>query len=299
MQTINNPTLPRFLLNRITFKHIGWAIITLKIVLITFLLFTVLPKVKASDINLDPTFFEFILVGFIAQIIDGALGMAYGVSCSTLLLNFGVSPRVATAAVHTAEVFTTGVSGLSHLKFNNLDKKLFFRIVITGVIGAIIGAYLISDVFDGKMIKPYISAYLLMLGIVILIKGIRNKKKDEAEVKHAEVLALAGGFFDAVGGGGWGPIVTSNIINQGKNPRETIGTVNTAEFFVTFFSTGVFMFFVGIESWQIVLGLIVGGVVAAPLGAIFASKVDRRFMMITIGIVIMITSIYTIYKSLS
>jgi uncharacterized membrane protein YfcA len=299
LQTINNPTLPRFLLNRITFKHIGWAIITLKIVLITFLLFTVLPKVKASDINLDPTFFEFILVGFIAQIIDGALGMAYGVSCSTLLLNFGVSPRVATAAVHTAEVFTTGVSGLSHLKFNNLDKKLFFRIVITGVIGAIIGAYLISDVFDGKMIKPYISAYLLMLGIVILIKGIRNKKKDEAEVKHAEVLALAGGFFDAVGGGGWGPIVTSNIINQGKNPRETIGTVNTAEFFVTFFSTGVFMFFVGIESWQIVLGLIVGGVVAAPLGAIFASKVDRRFMMITIGIVIMITSIYTIYKSLS
>jgi uncharacterized membrane protein YfcA len=299
MQTLNNPTVSLFLMNRITFKHIGWAIIALKIVLITFLLVTILPKVKGSEIHLDPTFFEFILVGFIAQIIDGTLGMAYGVSCSTLLLNFGVSPRVASAAVHTAEVFTTGVSGLSHLKFNNIDKKLFFRIVITGVIGAIIGAYLISDVFDGNMIKPFISAYLLVLGFVILIKGIRNKKKQEAEVKHAEILALAGGFFDSIGGGGWGPIVTSNIINQGKNPRETIGTVNTAEFFVTFFSTGVFMFFVGIESWQIVLGLIVGGVVAAPLGAIFASKVDRRFMMITIGTVIMITSIYTIYKSLS
>lgn len=299
MQTLNNPTIPRFLMNRITFKHIGWAIITLKIVLITFLLVTILPKVKASEINIDATFFEFILVGFIAQIIDGTLGMAYGVSCSTLLLNFGVSPRVASAAVHTAEVFTTGVSGLSHLKFNNIDKKLFFRIVITGVLGAIIGAYLISDVLDGKMIKPFISAYLLVLGLVILIKGIRNKKKQEAEVKHAEILALAGGFFDSIGGGGWGPIVTSNIINQGKNPRETIGTVNTAEFFVTFFSTGVFMFFVGIESWQVVLGLIVGGVVAAPVGAVFASKADRRVMMITIGIVIMITSIYTIYKSLS
>jgi uncharacterized protein len=282
----------------LTFRHIGWAIIILKFTLIAFLLITILPQIKTSDLHIDITFFQFVVVGFIAQIIDGTLGMAYGVSCSTFLLNFGVAPRVATAAVHTAEVFTTGVSGLSHLKFKNIDKQLFLRIVVTGVIGAMIGAYLISEVFDGKIIKPYIAGYLLILGIVILVKGIRNKQKDDTGVKRAEWLALFGGFFDAIGGGGWGPIVTSNIINQGKNPRETIGTVNTAEFFVTFFSTGVFMFFVGIESWQIVLGLIAGGVVAAPVGALFASKVNRQVLMILIGIVITLTSIFTIYKSL-
>lgn len=285
-------------MNHLTFKHIGWAIIILKLILIAFLLITILPELKTSDIHLDITFFQFVVVGFIAQMIDGTLGMAYGVSCSTLLLNFGVAPRVATAAVHTAEVFTTGVSGLSHLKFKNIDKQLFFRIVITGVIGAVIGAYLISEIFDGNVIKPYIAAYLLILGIVILIKGILYKHKQETEVKRAELLALFGGFLDAVGGGGWGPIVTSNIIHQGKNPRETIGTVNTAEFFVTFFSTGVFMFFVGVESWQIVLGLIVGGVIAAPVGALFASKVNRRVLMILIGIVITLTSLYTIYKTI-
>lgn len=285
-------------MNHLTFKHIGWAIIILKLILIAFLLITILPELKTSDIHLDITFFQFVVVGFIAQMIDGTLGMAYGVSCSTLLLNFGVAPRVATAAVHTAEVFTTGVSGLSHLKFKNIDKQLFFRIVITGVIGAVIGAYLISEIFDGNVIKPYIAAYLLILGIVILIKGILYKHKQETEVKRAELLALFGGFLDAVGGGGWGPIVTSNIIHQGKNPRETIGTVNTAEFFVTFFSTGVFMFFVGVESWQIVLGLIVGGVIAAPVGALFASKVNRRVLMILIGIVITLTSFYTIYKTI-
>jgi len=285
-------------MNRITFKHIGVSIIALKLTLITFLLITILPEISMADIRIDATFFKFILVGFVAQIIDGTLGMAYGVSCSTLLLNFGVAPRVATAAVHTAEVFTTGVSGLSHLKFKNIDRKLFFRIVITGVIGAVIGAYLISEVFDGKIVKPYIAAYLLILGIVILIKGIRNKQKTETEVKRAELLALFGGFFDAVGGGGWGPIVTSNIIHQGKNPRETIGTVNTAEFFVAFFSTGVFMFFVGIESWQVVLGLIAGGVVAAPVGAYFASRINKQALMVMIGIVITLTSMFTIYKSL-
>lgn len=284
-------------MNLITFKHIGWTIVILKLGLILFLLCTILPQTKTSDIHLDSTFFTFIFVGFIAQIIDGTLGMAYGVSCSTLLLNLGVAPRVATAAVHTAEVFTTGVSGLSHLRFKNIDKELFFRIVITGVIGAMIGAYLISNVLEGNMIKPYVAAYLLILGMIILYKGIKNKQTQEKQIKRAELLAFSGGFLDSIGGGGWGPIVTSNIINQGKNPRQTIGTVNTAEFFVTFFSTGVFMFFVGIESWQIVLGLIAGGVIAAPLGALFAAKVNRRVMMIIIGIVIILTSLVTIYRS--
>jgi len=279
--------------------HIGFAIFTLKIILITYLLITVLPTVDGSSFFVDNTFILFVVVGFVAQMIDGTLGMAYGVSCTTLLLHFGVSPRVATAAVHTAEVFTTGVSGLSHIRFKNIDKRLFFRLVFPGVLGAMVGAYFISEIFDGDLIKPYIAMYLLVLGIIILVKGIRNRPKDHIDVKRAGLLALIGGFLDAVGGGGWGPIVTSNIINQGKNPKETIGTVNTTEFFVAFFSTGVFLFFVGVESWPVVLGLILGGVVAAPVGAFFASRVNKRSLMILVGIVIILTSTYTVIRALN
>jgi uncharacterized protein len=278
--------------------HIGFAILALKIVLITYLLITYLPIVDWSSVHINNTFLLFVVVGFVAQMIDGTLGMAYGVSCTTLLLHFGVLPRVATAAVHTAEVFTTGVSGLSHIRFKNIDKKLFFRLVFPGVLGAMVGAYLISEIFDGKLIKPYVAVYLLVLGIIILIKGLRNKPKEHLEVKRAGWLALIGGFLDAVGGGGWGPIVTSNIINQGKNPKETIGTVNTTEFFVSFFSTGVFLFFVGVESWSVVLGLIAGGVVAAPIGAFFASRVNKRTLMILVGILIIVTSCYTVCRAL-
>ncbi len=277
--------------------HIGFAIFTLKITLITYLLITVLPNVDWSTAHIDNTFLLFVLVGFVAQMIDGTLGMAYGVSCTTLLLHFGVLPRVASAAVHTAEVFTTGVSGLSHIRFKNIDKRLFFRLVFPGVLGAMVGAYFLSEIFDGNLIKPYVAIYLLVLGIIILIKGLQNKPKIHIDVKRAGLLALIGGFMDAVGGGGWGPIVTSNIINQGKNPKETIGTVNTTEFFVAFFSTGVFLFFVGVESWPVVLGLIVGGVVAAPVGAFFASRVNKRTLMILVGVVIIVTSCYTVYRA--
>lgn len=286
-------------MKKISLKHIGITILVLKATLIIFLLVQILPTVSINDFkNIDSQFFGFLVAGFIAQIIDGALGMAYGVSCSTLLLYFGVSPKLATAAVHTAEVFTTGVSGLSHLHLNNLDKPLFFRLLFTGVGGAMIGAYLISQVFDGATIKPFIAVYLLILGAVIITKGIRNRQKPPTRVKNAEMLAFFGGFLDAVGGGGWGPIVTSNILSQGKNPNETIGTVNTAEFFVSFFSTGVFLFFVGIQSWKIVAALIIGGIIAAPLGALFAKNAKRKTLMLLAGSVIIITSLITLYKTL-
>ena len=286
------------LMDKIRLRHIGFAIIGLKVLLVVYLMIYVFPR---ADINLsafDSTFFWFVAAGFIAQMIDGTLGMAYGISCSTILLNLGVSPKVATAAVHTAEVFTTGVSGLSHIRFRNLDKALFFTIVVFGVTGAVMGAYLISKVFDGGRIKPFISAYLFILGIVVLIKGIRNNAVEKRETKRAGVLAFFGGLFDAIGGGGWGPIVTSNLINQGKCPRRTIGTVNTAEFFVTISSTGVFMLLIGLESWKVILGLIIGGVIAAPMGAFFAAKINKRSLMILIGLVITITSGFTLIKTL-
>lgn len=279
-------------------KHIGFMIITLKTILIAFIILqlTVFSN-KGFDISFDGDFLLFVLAGFIAQLIDGALGMAYGVSCTSLLLYLGTPPVLASASIHTSEVFTTGVSGLSHIYMKNVNLKLFFKIAVPGVIGAVIGAYLLSNVLDGNMIKPYISAYLFIIGIFILIKSFRNIEfKDK--VKKVSFLGLAGGFFDAIGGGGWGPIVTSNLIFRGKTPKETIGTVNTAEFFVTFFSTGIFLFFVGIDSWKIILGLIVGGMIAAPMGAFVATKVKPRVLMFLVGLVIIITSVFTIYKSI-
>ncbi len=272
--------------------------ILLKLALILFLVLKVIYSVEGEfRLSFDQDFYLFIFVGFVAQMIDGALGMAYGVSCSTLLLNFGVPPAIATASVHTAEVFTTGASGLSHLFLKNVNKKLFFKIMSPGVLGAVVGAYLISEILDGGFIKPYVSGYLLLMGIMLVYKSFKTIVPNDKE-KRASLLGLIGGFFDAIGGGGWGPIVTSNLIFQGKTPKETIGTVNTAEFFVTFFSTGVFLFFIGIDSWQVILGLIIGGVVAAPLGAIAAKRIQPKALMLLVGSLIILISSYTIYTSL-
>lgn len=279
-------------------RHIGITIIFLKISLVAFVVLqlTVFTD-KGFNVSLDNQLLFFVLAGFVAQLIDGALGMAYGVSCSSLLLNFGIPPALASASVHTAEVFTTGVSGLSHLFLKNVNKSLFFKLAVPGVIGSATGAYLLAEIFNGNLIKPYIAAYLMIMGILILIKSFRVYKPKDT-VKKVSLLGITGGFCDAVGGGGWGPIVTSNLIFQGKTPKETIGTVNTAEFFVTFVSTGVFLFFVGVDSWKIILGLIVGGVIAAPLGAIMATKIKPKILMLLVGLVIIITSGITIFKSI-
>lgn len=287
------------LTNQLSFRHIGTAIVCLKSLAIVFFGYLLFKEIQQGTLNFDSTIWWFILAGFIAQLIDGALGMAYGVSCTTLLLNFGLPPSIASASVHTSEIFTTGVSGLSHLKFKNIDKALFFKLVFTGVLGAVIGAFLISQIFEGSAVKPYISAYLLILGCLILYKGMRNKRKENKKLKHIPQIAFLGGLLDAIGGGGWGPIVTSNIINQGKSPRTTIGTVATSEFFVTFFATAIFIFFLGVQFWQIVIGLIIGGTIAAPVGAYLVSRVRKRILMILVGILIIITSSYTIYKEIS
>lgn len=281
---------------KIKVRHITVAIVALKVLLIAIVAIKYFPNATSEDLAFDQTFFWFVLAGFLAQIVDGALGMAYGVTSNTLLLSFGASPKVASAAVHTAEVFTTGVSGLSHIRFGNFDKKLFFKLAIPGVISASIGSYLLADIFDGNIVKPYITAYLLILGIVIVLKAFKKKIPPTENTKSAPYLAMAGGFLDAVGGGGWGPIVTSNLINQGNTPAKVIGTVSTSEFFVTYFSAGILIYFVGIQSWQIILGLIIGGTIAAPLGAYITKKIPRNTLMISVGFLIIITSLYSLLR---
>ena len=276
-------------MERLRFRHITYVILALKVCIIGWLIWQFFASKSNEGFVFDEEFFLYVIAGFIAQIIDGALGMAYGVSCTTFLLHLGVPPALASASVHTAEVFTTGVSGLSHLYLKNVDKKLFIRLAIPGIIGAILGAFLLSKILDGNAVKPFIAAYLLILGILIIVKSIKEPLFKE-EIKNVSPLGFIGGLLDSIGGGGWGPIVTSNIIHRGKTPQLTIGTVNTAEFFVAFFSTGVFLFFLGFQGWKTILGLIIGGVLAAPIGAYLLRFIKPRILMFIVGLVITVTS---------
>jgi len=245
--------------------------------------------------HIDSSFFYFVLAGFIAQMIDGALGMAYGVTATTFLLSFGISPAASSASVHASEVFTSGVSGLMHLKFGNVNSKLFKKLLIPGVIGAILGAYILSSLEHyNYIIKPLVSAYTLILGVVILSKALQ-KNKVRQKIKRIFPLALAGGFLDSIGGGGWGPVVSSTLIVRGRNPRYTIGSVNLAEFFVALASSVTFITVIGLTHWTIIAGLIAGGVIAAPIAAYLANKLPTRTIMLLVGTVVIIVSLKRIF----
>ena len=243
---------------------------------------------------MDENIVIFAMVGFFAQMIDGALGMAYGVSSTTFLLSIGIPPAIASASVHTAEIFTSGVSGFFHLKFGNVDKELFKKLLIPGVIGGIFGAYILISI-PGKIIKPFVAIYLLIMGLLILRKAFKKIQEKKVRTKLFP-LGIVGGFFDAIGGGGWGPIVTSTLVARGNNPRVSIGSVNLAEFFVTVAEVATFFTMIGLfRYWQIIFGLIIGGVIAAPLAAYVCKKLPSRVLMIIVGVLIIALSIRTIY----
>jgi hypothetical protein len=240
----------------------------------------------------------FIAVGFAAQLVDGALGMAFGVISSTLLISIGVPPAAASASVHTVESFTTGVSGISHVLHKNVDWKLFGRLVIPGVIGGVLGAYVLTQI-NAETARPIVLSYLSAIGVYLLWRGIKYPP-EEKQPKVIEPLGLAGGFLDAAGGGGWGPIVTSNLLIQGASPRKVIGTVNTAEFFLTVTISATFIAALGLEAFTIATGgLLIGGVAAAPLGGYVAKKVAPKGLLIMVGFVLILTSLYGIYRALS
>ena len=250
---------------------------------------------------MELTFLLYVLVGFIAQMIDGALGMAYGVSSNSFLLSLGIPPAAASASVHMAEVVTTGISGFSHWKLGNVDWKLVRRLLIPGVIGGLVGAYVLTSI-DGNIIKPYIAAYLLIMGGVIVYKAFTltpKKKMDEYHGPNVSWLGLVGGFCDAIGGGGWGPVVTSTLVARGKHPRMTIGSVNFSEFFVTLGQSILFVLTLSFgEYWQIILGLLIGGAIAAPIAARLAQKLPLKALMIFVGILIIVLSLRTIYLAM-
>jgi uncharacterized membrane protein YfcA len=247
----------------------------------------------------DPSaLLPFILIGFAAQMIDGALGMAFGQISSTLLITLGVPPAAASAGVHTAETFTTAVSGISHVAHRNVDWPLFFRIVVPGVIGGVTGAYLLTQV-STEIAKPLVLTYLTLLGGWLLYRGVMHKHT-EKQPKIVAPLGLVGGFLDASGGGGWGAIVTSNLLVQGSNPRKTIGTVNTAEFFLTVTISATFIAALGWKTFTIAtFGLLIGGVMAAPFGAWIAKKVQPDRPLSFVGALLTLTSGYGLYRALA
>lgn len=256
-----------------------------------------LPELTAEHIQ---AMLPFIGVGFFAQLIDGALGMAFGVLTNTLLVSvLGLAPARASASVHVVETFTTAASAISHIIHKNVNWNLFARLAIPGMIGGVAGAYLLTSI-DGAIAKPFVMAYLTGIGIYLLWRAWEMDHGHEHKpAKVVEPLGLLGGFLDAAGGGGWGPVVTSNLLVQGTEPRTTIGTVNTAEFFLTVTISATFILTIGLEAFSIAaVGLIIGGLMAAPLGAVIAKRIPAKRLLAMVGVLLTATSLFSLYKAL-
>lgn len=254
--------------------------------------------IKDTVKSVDNRFYWMMAAGFLAQLVDGALGMGYGVVCTTMLLSIGVNLPAISGSIHTAEMFSSGISGYSHYKFGNVNKLLFKRLLIPGIIGAIAGAMLLSNFGDAYAVyfRPALAAYTLFLGIKIITTMLKKNRANK-KVKRIGWLAGAGGFLDSFGGGGWGPLVTSTLISKGKSPRYVIGSVSVTEFFVTLASAVTFFGFLGISHWQVILGLIVGGTIAAPFAARLAGKLPMKAMFLGVGGLVIIWSLRILAKS--
>jgi uncharacterized protein len=275
------------------------------LMLIGHFIFSYIPFSELSDEaagfyqTLDKNFHWMILAGFLAQLVDGALGMGYGVTSASILLSTGINPAAISGSIHTAEMFASGASGYSHYRFGNVNKKLFKVLVIPGVIGAIAGAFLL--VFLGEKyssyIRPVMALYTLFLGVKIFLNAFR-KTNIQKKFKHYGPLAGLGGFLDSFGGGGWGPIVTTTLITKGRSPRFVIGTVSLTEFFVTLASAFSFFMLLGVTHWQTIVALIIGGFLAAPIAARLAGKLPRKTSFILLGILVILWSIKILSKLL-
>ena len=240
----------------------------------------------------------FIGVGFAAQLVDGALGMAFGVISSTLLVSLGVPPAAASAGVHVVETFTTGASGISHALHRNVDWKLFGRLVVPAVIGGALGAYVLTSI-SAEAARPLILGYLTIMGLYLIWRGLRHPPTPR-EPGVVAPLGFVGGFLDAAGGGGYGPVVTSNLLAQGGSPRRVIGSVNLSEFFLTVTISATFIAALGWKAFTTAtVGLLIGGLLASPFGAVVAKRVPTRPLLLLVGIVLTLTSAYGIWSALS
>jgi len=236
-----------------------------------------------------------VLVGFLAQFIDGSLGMAYGVTSTSVIVSIGVYPAIASASVHTAEIFTTFVSGGVHLKFGNVRRDIVSPLLIFGVLGGVIGAYVCTTI-SAKPLRAMVGSILLLMGFLILLKfSLRRTLKFKTERPSSRMLRTLGfvaAFIDALGGGGWGPIATTTLVVNDVEPSKAIGSVNFTEFFVTFSETLAFLILLGPErfQWNLILGLIAGGLLCAPIAAFACKKLPQRMLGVLVGITVILLS---------
>jgi uncharacterized membrane protein YfcA len=283
---------------------VALAIFTLLAIILSVLFmngqFDALLKILSKDHHI---FYWMVMVGFLAEIVAGSMGMGYGVICTTVFLIMNIPPPVISASIHSAESFTTAAGSISHYKFGNVNKKLTKKLAIPAIIGAVIGALLLSYVGEryARMIKPLIAAYTLYLGVRIL-RNAFAKKQANGKVKkkrtHITSLGLIGGFIDSFGGGGWGPLVTGTFIKNGRTPRYVIGSSTVAKFILTLASAITFIFTVGIHHWNIVAGLLLGGIITAPFSAMLTAKLPVKKMFVVVGVVVIVMSLISICRSL-
>jgi uncharacterized protein len=241
----------------------------------------------------------FIAIGFAAQLVDGAIGMAFGVITNTLLVSvMGMPPAQASARVHIVEMFTTAASGISHVLHKNVDWKLFSKLAIPGIIGGVLGAYVLTNI-HADVAKPFVMVYLSGIGIYLLYRAW-GYTHEHRQPKVIAPLGFIGGFLDAAGGGGWGPVVTSNLLIQGSSPRMTVGTVNTTEFFLTTAVSITFITQIGFEAFTAAtFGLLIGGLLAAPLGAYLTKRIPPQRLMLMVGVILTMTSLFSLYRALA
>lgn len=285
-------------------KIATYSLIAFALMLVGHFILSYLPLKQMADDTiswyqtLDKNFHWMVLAGFLAQLVDGALGMGYGVTSATILLSAGVNLAAISGSIHTAEMFASGASGYSHYKFGNVNKKLFKILVIPGVIGAVLGAILLVKFGNAQAawLKPAMACYTMFLGVRIFSNAFRKQLKKPKKFKRYGILAGAGGFLDSFGGGGWGPIVTTTLITKGRSPRFVIGSVSLTEFFVTLASAFTFFTMMGVTHWQVIVALIIGGLIAAPVAAKLAGKLPRKASLILLGLLVMIWSIKILVK---
>jgi hypothetical protein len=271
--------------------------------LVGHFIFSYLPIQQMTDDTvrwyhtLDANFHWMILAGFLAQLVDGALGMGYGVTSATILNSAGIPPAAISGSIHTAEMFASGASGYSHYRFGNVNKKLFKALLIPGIIGAVLGAILLTKMGQTHLryLRPIMAAYTMLLGIRILVNAFRINKP-QSKFKHYGWLAGVGGFLDSFGGGGWGPIVTTTLITKGRSPKYVIGSVSLTEFFVTLASAFTFFTMLGVTHWQVILALVVGGLIAAPIAARLAGRLPKKTAFILLGLLVIIWSLKILVK---
>jgi siroheme synthase-like protein len=284
-------------------KIVTYSLSVFALMLIGHFIFSYVPIRGIADKTveyyqtLDENFHWMVLAGFLAQLVDGALGMGYGVTSATILLSAGVNLASISSSIHTAEMFASGASGYSHYKFGNVNKKLFRVLVIPGVIGAIAGAVLLTKLGDthAAFLKPVMAAYTMFLGCRILLNAFREQKITK-KFKNYSLLAGVGGFLDSFGGGGWGPIVTTTLITKGRSPKYVIGSVSITEFFVTLASAFTFFTMIGVSHWQVIVALILGGLVGAPIAAKLAGRLPRKASFILLGVLVIIWSLRILVK---